>query len=65
LFSSAGDIYDLAYSGGDSIALQLRMFDSIVIAAVPEAVCDTLYSDDMEHKQAIFDHLTIVGFFIY
>jgi predicted nucleic acid-binding protein len=40
---------------------KLQMFDSIVIAAALEAGCDTLYSEDMKHKQVIYDRLTIVN----
>jgi predicted nucleic acid-binding protein len=39
----------------------LQIFDSIIVAAVLEAGCDILYSEDMQHNMKIDGTLTIVN----
>ena len=41
-----------------------QIFDGIIIAAALEADCDILYSEDMQHGQAIENQLKIINPFI-
>ncbi len=36
-------------------------YDSLIIAAAMESNCSILYSEDMKHKQVIFDVITILN----
>ncbi|MGH8194085.1 MAG: PIN domain-containing protein [Woeseiaceae bacterium] len=38
-----------------------RVYDSMIVAAALTAGCDTLYSEDLQHRQLIDDRLTVVN----
>ena len=39
---------------------KLSYYDSIIVATAMESNCKIIYSEDMQHKQIIFDKLTII-----
>ncbi len=43
---------------------QFQLFDAIIVASALEAGCDTLYSEDLQHKQVVENKLTIINPFI-
>jgi len=47
-----------------AIGYQFSNWDSLIIAAALLANCETLYSEDMQHKQVIDGTLTIVNPFL-
>ncbi|MEX2568571.1 MAG: PIN domain-containing protein [Cyclobacteriaceae bacterium] len=43
---------------------QFQIFDAIIVAAALEAGCETLYSEDLQHKQVVEGKLTIINPFV-
>lgn len=41
-----------------------QIFDSIIVASALEACCNTLYTEDMQHKQVVENQLTIINPFL-
>jgi len=47
-----------------SIRYKYSYWDSLIIAAAIENNCNTLYSEDMQHNQLIYDNLRILNPFL-
>jgi len=43
---------------------KLAYWDSLIVAAALELGCDTLYTEDMQHKQVIDGRLTLINPFV-
>jgi predicted nucleic acid-binding protein len=43
---------------------QLSHWDSLIVAAALLAECETLYSEDLQHRQVFDDRLTVINPFI-
>jgi len=41
-----------------------QIFDAIIVASALETKCEILYSEDMQHKLVVEQHLTIINPFI-
>lgn len=41
-----------------------QIFDSIIVASALESGCDTLYSEDLQHKLLVENQLTVINPFI-
>lgn len=41
-----------------------QIFDSIILASALETACETLYSEDLQHKQVVENQLTIINPFV-
>lgn len=43
---------------------QFQLFDAIIIASALESGCDTLYTEDLQHKQVVENKLAIINPFV-
>jgi predicted nucleic acid-binding protein len=43
---------------------QLSHWDSLIVAAALLAECETLYSEDLQHRQVFDDRLTVINPFV-
>jgi len=43
---------------------QISYWDSLIVAAALDANCDTLYTEDMQHRQVIEGRLTLINPFV-
>ena len=47
-----------------AVRYQLSHWDSLIVAAALLADCETLYSEDLQHRQVFDDRLTVINPFV-